>query len=174
MEYRITLKNNLKALRTTLIYHILGIIFYGYALYTLDHGHGVFTLVFGIAYAVSILPVMLLHVEYYIRNRGDVVSINVVQKIISINGEIIPFDEIEKITLYMAPVWYRKRPVRIFPFEDYRYSKIQMKAGNYFIFTCLMEFEVDKLMAAIRGVPIEKKARPIATPLIEIVIDFLY
>jgi hypothetical protein len=123
---------------------------------------------------VSIVPILLLHVEYYIRNRRDVVSINVAQSILCINGEVIPFNEIEKITLYTATVRYRKSHVRIFPFEDYRYSKIQMKAGNYFIFTCLMDFEVDKLMAAIRGVPIEKKARPIATPLIEIVIDFFY
>lgn len=168
MKYSITLKNNLRVLRGVLIYHIVIIAFYAYAIWELDDGHGAFTMVFEIGYAMAMFPTLFLHIEYCIRNWNDEIIIDSEQNLISFNGqESFSFNLVDKITIFMAPVWHRNTTVRYWPFENYRYAKLQMKDGRQYIFTCLMAFDLDKALAQIKGVPIENKVRIIATPLID-------
>jgi hypothetical protein len=168
MMYKINLRNTIKVLSATLIYHVVFILFYVYGLYNLDDGSGVYAIIFAIGYAVSMLPTILLHVEYYLKNKADVVYIDSKEKSITINKDrTIQFDEVEKIILYMPPCWNRNDNFRYYPFEDYRYSQIQIRGGDKYLFTCLMDFNIDKVMAKFVGVPIEKKVRLIASPLIE-------
>lgn len=167
MKYNITFKNNLKVLRGVLIYHIICIAGYLYAARQFGDDDGVFTLVFSIYYGISMFPTVFLHVEYYVRNRRDEVKIDIEQSFICINkGQVVSFDQIAKIVLFMAPVWHRNTSVRYWPFENYRYARLQMKNGEKYIFTCLMAYDIDKTMAQIKGVRIESKERLIATPLI--------
>ena len=167
MKYKINFKNNFKVLRGVLIYHIILIAGYLYASYQYGDDDGIFRTVFGIHYGISMFPTIFLHIEYYIRNRRDKVKIDIEQNFITINNaKEVPFHQIEKIVLFMAPVWHRKTGIRYWPFESYRYARLQMKNGEQYIFTCLMAYDINETMAQIRGVKIDYKERLVATPLI--------
>jgi hypothetical protein len=67
----------------------------------------------------------------------------------------------------MPPVWHRKGFIKLLSFEDYRYATIKFKNGEQYIFTCLMAYDLEKVMSTITGVTIEKKKRLIASPLLD-------
>jgi hypothetical protein len=64
----------------------------------------------------------------------------------------------------MPPVWHRKGFIRLLPFEDYRYATIELKSGKRYIITCLMMYDLEKVMSTLSGVTIQKKKRVIASP----------
>lgn len=167
MEYKITFKNQFKTLEF-LIYG--SVLFCGlvYFLYQTEGFSWDLLNFFFIYYLILFIPTILLHCEYYLINKNDIIIINIYQKNISFNfNPAIYFSELEKITLYMPPVWYRKSFIRFLPFEDYRYATIKLMSGNQYIITCLMMYDLEKVMSAISGVSIEKKKRFIASPLLE-------
>jgi hypothetical protein len=167
MKYKINFKNTIRVLRGVLIYHIVFIIFLFFA-QDMDNQYGAVTWVFSIYYAIAIFPTFLLLLEYFIRNKNDVLQIDSDNNTLIINhGDPIYFHEVNRIVLFMPPVWHRESVLRIWPFEDYRYAKIEMIDGRKYIFTCLMAFGVDKVMDKFKGVNIERKVRIIASPLLE-------
>ncbi|HVW98376.1 MAG TPA: hypothetical protein VHA56_20585 [Mucilaginibacter sp.] len=167
MEYKITFKNQFKALEF-LIYGSILFIGLVYFLYRTEGFGWDLINFFSIYYIVLLIPTILLHFEYYLRNKNDLVMIDLYQKIISYNtSPSIHFSEIERIILYVPPVWHRKGFIRLLPFEDYRYATIELKSGKQYIITCLMMYDLEKVMSTISGVTIEKKKRLIASPLLD-------
>jgi hypothetical protein len=67
----------------------------------------------------------------------------------------------------MPPVWHRNGLIRLLPFEDYRYATIELKTGKRYIITSLMAYDLQKGMSTIAEIPIEKKKRLIASPLLD-------
>jgi hypothetical protein len=167
MKYKITFKNHLKSLE----FLISGTFLFGglvYFLYRTEGYSAGLINFFSIYYLVLLLPTLYIHIEYYLRNRNDVLIINPAAETITINNrDPICFVEIETIVYVMPPVWHRKRGIRLLPFEDYHYAKIKMKNGDFFIFTCLMAYRVEDALKSIKGVPIEKNKLLLATTFIE-------
>jgi hypothetical protein len=166
MEYKITFRNHFKSLE----FLIYGSLLFAGLVYVLYKNEGYSTdLVqfFSVYYLVLLVPTLFIHIEYYLKNRNDILIIDTSEKTISINGQKpIFFSEIENITYVMPPVWHRKGFIRLLPFEDYHYAKIKMKNGEQFIFTCLMAYRVEDVLKQISGVPIEKRKLLFATTLI--------
>lgn len=157
MTYKIQLKNHYKPLK----FLIYGSLMFGFTIYVINQ-NGTYSTQVGrfltIYYLALTLPTLFLHIEYYLRNRNDVFTLDVLNKTICLNNQDrIRFDEIEKITYFMPPVWHRKGFVRFLPFEDYHYARIVMKNGTSFIFTCLLSHDVEDALKDISGVTLEKK-----------------
>ncbi|MES2560981.1 MAG: hypothetical protein V4590_14640 [Bacteroidota bacterium] len=167
MEYRVTIRNQFKSLE----FLIYGSLFFAILVYILYQNEGYsadLLQFFSVYYLVLLIPTLFLHIEYYLKNKNDILTIDTCQELISINEQRpISFNEIEKITFFMPPVWHRKGIIRLLPFEDYHYAKIKMKNGEYFVFTCLMAYRVEEALELISGVVIEKKTRLFATTLLE-------
>jgi len=170
MEYKTTVKNHFKALELFIIVTI-GII--GFALYQihqnnydehLKNGLLVFAL-------INFLPVLYLHIEYYSFNNRTKLEINIYNKQISYTKsgrtEMLNFDELSKIVVYMAPFMHSKRLFIRIPFDQYHYARIYTKSGRTLIVTCLMAQKVQDAIGNIRGVAIEKKKRLFASILLE-------
>ncbi len=167
MEYKITYKNQFKAIEgllySTIVFLI--IVIYIYKVNGYDDG---IPIIFGSAYSIIFIPTIFLHLEYYFINRKQLLFIDVVEKTILVGEERkVSFNEIEKIELFMPPVWHRKGFIKLLSFEEYRYAAVELKKGERYIFTCLMIRDLEKAMSTISGVTIEKKKRLIASPLIE-------
>jgi len=164
MECKITLKNQLKALR----FLIFGSLIYCIVIYAFYNNVGYnssLAIFFSIYYVALLLPTLFLHAEYYLINKNKTLNINPIEKTISFNyRESVNFKEIEKIILILTPVMYRNDGLRFFPFDNYHYSVIKMKDGKRFVFTSLMAFRLEEALKEICGVPIEKKSRFIPSP----------
>ncbi|HWD90510.1 MAG TPA: hypothetical protein VG367_20435 [Mucilaginibacter sp.] len=171
MLYKITFKNQFRALRAVIYGGILLAII-GYVFYRNHHDYDMESLIFAlkagaVCYLILIIPALFLHLEYYIINKKDIVVINDVEGTISINNQQpIAFDQIEKIFLLMSPPLYRNDKINYIPFDNYYYAIIKMKEGGRFIFTSLLTPKVEEVMKQINGVPIEKRRRLIASPLL--------
>jgi hypothetical protein len=128
MKYKITPLNQYKALAFGVFASIffIGCIFYYSYVQPSKYG----TLVpFSICIIVSLLPVLYLHTEYYYFNKNTSIEIEPLQnKLVYCNklGEVktFYFNEINKITAYMAPSLYRKSGLQILPFENYHFAEI--------------------------------------------------
>jgi hypothetical protein len=173
MEYRITLKNQLKALDFLIFGSVAycGVIYFFLKkeeYYHTDIAFNTYMNLFLLLYyLVLLIPTLFLHIEYYLINKNDTVNINAIQKTITFNNQkSFVFNDIEKIILVLTPVLYRKGIIRIMPFDNYHYAIIKMKDSRQFIFTNLMAFRVEEVMKLISGVPIDKKKCFIASPLL--------
>lgn len=166
MKYKITFKNHLKSLEH-LIYSTLLFPVGIYYVYINDGYTDGIPIIFGISYSLIFIPTLFLHIQYYMKNKNDVLIINISEKTICINEQnVVAFNEIEKIIYVMPPVWHRKGFIRFLSFEDYHYARIKMKSGQEFIFTCLMNYKVEDALKQIDGVPVEKRKSLLATTLI--------
>ena len=97
MKYKITFKNKFKAIEALLYSTIIFLIIVIY-IYKVDGYDDGILIIFGSAYAIIFIPTIFLHLEYYIINKNQFLSINVIEKTILINeDQKVNFDEIEKI-----------------------------------------------------------------------------
>jgi hypothetical protein len=102
MTYKITFKNQFKALES-LIYGSILFIGLVYFLYRTEGFSWDLLYFFSIYYLVLLIPTILLHLEYYLRNKNDLIIIDLYQKVISNNTTpSIHFSEIEKNNIIYA------------------------------------------------------------------------
>lgn len=157
MEYKITFRNHFKSLE----FLIFGSLMFTGLVYILYKNEGYskdLVNFFSIYYLIFLIPTLFIHIEYYLKNKNDVLIIDSSERTIIINKQKpILFSEIDNIIYIMPPVWHRKGFIRLLPFEDYHYAKIKMKNGKQFIFTCLMAYRVEDALKQISGVPTEKR-----------------
>jgi hypothetical protein len=166
MEYKITFKNQIKALRR----FIFGSLLY-YGIFYFFYQNGIYEIypliVLIVFFLVLVFPALLLNIEYYLINKNSVVDINTITKTVSFNNhQSIIFSKIEKVTLVMSPVLYRNGSNLVTAFDNYHYALLKMKDGEEFFFTSLMTPKVEDAFKEISGVPIEKKRCFIASPLL--------
>jgi len=123
---------------------------------------------FLIFFAISALPVLYFHVEYYFFNRNERIIIDTVDKKIictSRNNKIeFKFEEIDEVKVYMFPNMYSGR-IQIVPCEPYHYGVISTKSGKNIILSCLMTKDVFKTALHIKDVPVEKRKTIPSIPL---------
>lgn len=166
MEYKVTTLSQAKALSGLFLGTVIMLIAVYFVIQADGYSDGI-PIIFGTGYLIILIPTLFLHIEYYLKNRNDILIIDTSEKTISINEQkSIFFNQIESIIYVMPPVWHRKGIIRLLPFEDYHYAKIKMKNGEEFIFTCLMAYRVEDVLEQISGIAIEKRKMLFATMLI--------
>ena len=166
MKYKITFINQIKQLLGV----ILGIPAAGIIIYFSYQAVGDFsvaTTIGFIYFAVVFSITIFIHCEYYLLNKGKVVFIDVDKKIISFDeNDPVSFANIEKITLSMTQLRYSSGNIWVLPSDPYHFAIIKYDGGKEFIFTSLMVSDVESVMKQITGVPLERKLRPIPSPML--------
>ncbi len=171
MKYKITLPNQLKALKFFIIF-LLQMIGFGWYLDSQNNLDESSIILLTEIVVLSFLPVLYLHIEYYYYNRVTQLEIDIYKKKIICTDktgitETYNFDDLSKVIINMHPNMHRGSSFQILPFEQYHYAKIYIKSGQEIIVTCLMARKVKDMAESILGVQIEKKKRIFTSILIE-------
>jgi len=172
IKYKISFGNHIKVLEL-LIFLTVGLYaFIFYEEHYNEFAHPGIEFDIFILWVINLIPVLYLHIEYYVFNRRTEIEIDSWKKEFVYRDkagtiETYNFDDFSKIVVYMPPHFHSKRMFIRIPFDTYHYSKIYTKSGKEIIITCLMARKVQDAVASIRGVPIEKKKRIFASILIE-------
>jgi hypothetical protein len=176
MQFKITFRNQFKALEFTLFLFLftVGCMLYFY------YSDPFFRLqIFVWLFIIQLVPVLYLHFEYSLINRGSSLVVNNDLSFFKYikNHEAIDlnFNQIARIVLYLPPSAYRgsiERKMQFLPIEPYGYAVIYSKEGDKIIITSLMMPDVYKELEKIKGVPIDKKKRLFASPSFERIIQW--
>lgn len=105
------------------------------------------------------LPVIFLHIEYYLANKGMKVEIHFNELAISRKGETIRYSasDLAGITLYKSAS-LDKGGIPFTGIESYFYLRIVTKAGKKIILTRLLDSNIDKiLLDHFKNVPFIRK-----------------
>jgi hypothetical protein len=159
MEYKITIKNQFIALRM-LIYNSIG--FIGVAYYFYYQLGPNFNVELGVViyYLILTIPAIYIHIQYYLVNKNDAVTFDMLQKTIRVNkGSLIPFKEIKKIIIFMSFVKFRRGFVKYLPSDNYQYAKFEFEDGKQYTLTSLMVPELEDFINTLEGVYVERKRR---------------
>lgn len=111
-------------------------------------------MIFGIWFAVLTIPVVYLHFEYYLVNRGQEIIIENEQlSIVSRNGDSkkFKFTELDKVILYKSASM-DKGGIPLMPSESYYFARIFTKSEEQITITCLMYPKLDEVVDKLIGV----------------------
>lgn len=118
-------------------------------------------LAFGIWYGVDVVITLFLHIEYWVRNKGEEYEVYFDELVRFKEGKSTTYkvSDIEKIKVYLSPALYRGSNLHFLGIEAYHYARIYLKSGEELIITCLLTPKVEKALRELRGVKIERKKR---------------
>jgi len=164
MIMRISTSNQLRVLS----YQFMGMIFMFVTLYFLRFNINAL-IIFGIWFTVLTLPVIYLHIEYFIANRKQEVAIKDDElTVITQNGNTykFKFTELSKVILYKSAS-LDKGGIQFTPIESYHYARIITKSEKQIIVTCLMFPKLEEVVNELKGVQKIRKKRLFCTLLWE-------
>ncbi len=146
MRFEITGRNQFKALGVLIMGTMMMLLILLYFRFERS-----FLIVFSIMWLVYAIPTLILHVEYYFKNKNQIVEItNEDIKLFENGVEKINFQkqDIDKIELYKSGN-LEARQIQFFAMESYHFAKIRSKQGDEIFITCLLtpdvEMEIKKL-----------------------------
>lgn len=160
MIMRISTSNQLRVLS----YQFMGMIFMFVTLYFLRFNINAL-IIFGIWFTVLTLPVIYLHIEYYIANRKQEIAIKDDElTVITQNGNTykFKFTELSKVILYKSAS-LDKGGIQFTPIESYHYARIITKSEKQIIVTCLMTPKLEEVVNELKGVQKIRKKRLFCT-----------
>lgn len=135
--YRVSIIQQLLLLfHLVLVYTVLFSVYYYFFNTIIPYGFYIYVFLF--LFLCDILSTLTLHLQYYIRNKGAVLTINSEQQIISYGknnySESFSFSDIESIervsSYAFGSYWYS--------FDEYRYYQVYLKNKIRLIITCMM------------------------------------
>lgn len=157
MNLKITPYNHFAVFSST----IIGIILFVLAMYYFKFERNM-TIILAIGLAVDIVPVIILHVQYWIKNINQqyVIDQNSITLTQSNKSFSFTMQEIEKIIVYLSPSLHQNSTLSLLGMESYHYAAIKLKSQNELILTCLVEPNLYQTINDIfKGVKIERKKR---------------
>ena len=99
-----------------------------------------------LVFLMFFIPQLILHINYYTKNKGDMFFYDSAGKRVTINhnGESLnfTFDDIELIKRFKSYTIAENR-MQWFPWDSYNYSIIRLKSGQEFIVTSLLVPNLD-------------------------------
>ncbi|SEJ41728.1 hypothetical protein SAMN05192553_103786 [Cyclobacterium xiamenense] len=106
----------------------------------------IFILLSTALFLVFFIPQLVLHINYYMKNKGDIFFYDPVGQRITINhkGESasFSFSDIELIKRFKSYPLAEDR-MQWFPWDNYNYSMVRLKNGQEFIITSLLVPNMD-------------------------------
>jgi hypothetical protein len=162
--YKISLDHHFKNAWTILIYLL---IFSALPIYMINRfGYDdmmVFVQLSVLVFLLFFIPQLILHINYYMRNKGDVFFYDPLgQKITIYHRELFvsfSFSDIEKINRFKSYPFAENR-MQWFPWDSYNYSVIRLKGGQEFVITSLLVPNMD-LPIDSKKINLKKKFYPI-------------
>jgi hypothetical protein len=162
--YKISFEHHIKNAWTILIYLLIFSILPVYMVNRFGFGDTLIFLQLSIlGFLLFFVPQLIIHINYYMRNKGDIFLYDPVGKRITINrkGESASFlfSDIELIKRFKSYPLAENR-MQWFPWDNYNYSNIRLKNGQEFIITSLLVPNMDLPIDSGR-VKLEKRFYPI-------------
>ena len=118
--------------------------------------------VFAFLFLIDILPTIIIHIQYLIKNWKCVLTIDTEKRILSYGrpGTSLEysFDGIHSLHYYGS----YGRGTGVYSFESYRYVRIVLNDGSQIIITCLMVNKIEKRLEQLTGIKMEKHLRVLA------------
>lgn len=117
-----------------------------------------FLLIGGLFHLLFTIPALYLHVEYSIKNAGEVIEIHQNVIIVKRKGREHKYcsRDLAKITIYKSASLDRGG-IPFSSMEYYRYARIIAKSGEEIVITCLMTLDIEGALKHLTGVPYERK-----------------
>lgn len=117
--------------------------------------------VFGIGLLIDAIPALYLHIEYWIKNKGEEYEIRDSEIILRKHGKEMTYknQDIEKIIVYLSPSLYKNSNFHLLAIESYHYAIIKLNTGEELALTCLLAPRMDKTLKQIKGVLFENRKR---------------
>ncbi len=142
-----------------LIFHLVGTTIMVLCLACL-HFQKEMIFVFEIIWIIYTLPVLYLHLEYYLWNWNLLVDINDDSIKITKNGKqkTYPLDNLSRILVYKSAS-LDNGGIQILPLESYFYAKILTKHNEVIIITCLICPNLEDVIMKLNGIPYERKKK---------------
>lgn len=140
MEYRLTIKRQLLALQDLIIFSILLII--AFFLIGNYDGFGIELYIYFILFfGVNALLVFIVHFQYYMLSKHTSLIIQNSNIQIKKGGkeQIISFNEIQSVQVFVMPSLYRGSSIQILPFENYHYALILTPKDTYIVTSLMMK-----------------------------------
>lgn len=151
MKLKVRLRNHFELLW----YHLLGTLLAIIA--GLLFNDGDFILILIGWWALLTIPVVFLHVEYYLKNSKYEIDIDSRKIILVRNNYVREYQvgEVQKVVLVRSANIDKSR-IKVSGWEPYHYARIIMNNGEEIIITSLLIYKIDKMVALLGKVPIEK------------------
>lgn len=160
---RITIQNQLKSLFYLIFLFILYV-----SIATFFNFEIILVCFIGIGFILFLFPALVLHIEYYIRNKGEEYELVNDKIILNRKNKIYTYsnEDIKKIVVFVAPNYYFDT-FYITAFENYHFAKIELSDGKFLYLTSLLAPSgIDKAFDAhLREIPYIKKKRLFCTTL---------
>ena len=115
--------------------------------------------VFGGLWVLLTIPVVFLHLEYYLRNRNMYFEIGENHILVKegLKNEVdYRFEDLSKVILYKSAS-IDKGGIPFTPIEFYHYARVIPKNGGEIIITCLMTPDVEAAVSKLKWVSYERK-----------------
>ena len=164
MDYtlKITVKTQLKA-AWAIFFFIVALpgmfIYLNYYNYiSFDRG---ILIILTLSLVLACLPAIFLHIEYYVRNKGEEYELKGDHIIYRKEDKEVIYkkEDIKKITVFMTNNRYYDRG-HIDASESYHFARIFLKSGKVLHLTCLLTPNVDKaLKIYLTEIPYRKERR---------------
>jgi hypothetical protein len=105
-------------------------------------------------YLVDLIPALILHIEYWVENRGQVLFINPDEIVIRKGEEetVTKAEEIRKITLHQTPSHSDNSSMRYFTIGSYYFAHIYLRNGEDFILISLLSPRLKASLRKLKGV----------------------
>jgi hypothetical protein len=163
--YRISIDHQFKHL-WVIFYYVLvivcGVLYFSYSRYGFIDFGKIIPISF-VTILIFLIPQIILHINYYMRNKGDIFFYDPTGRRITINrkGESasFSFSDIELIKRFKSYPLAENR-MQWFPWDNYNYSIIRLKNGQEFIITSLLVPNMDLPIDSGR-IKLEKRFYPI-------------
>lgn len=146
--YKVNLKHTLTSYKSAIQHAIVGLLVAS-IIYFFESGLN--ALLFCVVYLIFLLPAILLHIQYYLKNKNTVLKVDVGQKCITIEKEgqtyRYTWQDIHLVEKHLCrPRPYIDRGKAIYPVlggrrvpvTEFDYIKITLKNGEAFYITSLM------------------------------------
>lgn len=160
ISIKITIANHLHVLKFHLIGTLLMIITLGFFSFQKE-----LLIIFSITWMVYTIPALFLHVEYYLANRNQQLTIIENQIILQErDGHVTnyPFHHLQSVETYRSAS-LEKGGMQLSSIESYHYACITCVDGKKIFITCLLSPDIEKITNRLNGVPHERKKRLFAS-----------
>lgn len=110
---------------------------------------------------VYTIPAIYLHLEYYFKNKNEIVEIRESKIVVTKKTVVTTYqiNEIDKVILFKARNLDKKK-IQFAAMESYYYLKLITKKGEEIILTCLLDPNIDELIKKLPGLVITRKRMP--------------
>jgi len=154
-KFKITIKQQLLMLNSLMIIVGIPLICYLYMFgFTKLHGLAIVAVV--IVFSLMVLPVLILHSQYYKQNRKSEFIVDKRNREIFYHSPKIniesSFDNIRSLESYCS---FAEKQA-IYTFSDYRYFKIILLDGQEIIITSLMMYDIKNKMEELLSIKAER------------------